>query len=86
MGKVKRSLVSVRLSVSTVVSEPADFDLYFCICMVHDHSSPRPKGQGHMSRSKVKVWVSMDDNAVALTSILNPSQFQHCYNSYSVPV
>ena len=44
------------------------------MCMGHAHSSPSIESQGHRSRSRVRVIVSKNGNAVGLTSILDRGQ------------
>ena len=47
--------------------------MHACLHVVHGHSSLGIESQGHKPRSRVKV--SMDGNAVSLTSILDRAQF-----------
>jgi len=59
VGKVMRSVVSVRPSVSTLRFEPTDIlTLIFArVLVTHDHSSPKTESQGHVSRA-IKTCVS----------------------------
>ena len=41
----------------------------------HDYSSSGHENEGHKSRSRSRVRVSTDDNAVGLTSVLDQGQF-----------
>jgi len=41
----------------------------------HDYSSSGHENEGHKSRSRSRVRVSKDDNAVGLTSVLDQGQF-----------
>jgi len=58
VGEEGNKIGRVRLSVSTLTLNRLTFDLDFCICTDHDHSSP----------VKVKGWVSKYDNAIGLSS------------------
>jgi len=44
-----------RPSMSSPANSVNPFELEFCMCMYHDHSSPGIESQGHRSRSKVNV-------------------------------
>jgi len=69
VGKIIRSVVAIRLSVSSLAFEPLiDLLHWFCMCIGRDNSSPRIETPKSLSRSRARI--SKDGKVVGLTSIL----------------
>ena len=57
--------------VFTLSFEKLTSDLDFGMCMDHVNTSPWTESQGYGSRSRIRVKVNKESNAVGLTSILD---------------